>query len=264
MPLSIKLSFGLLGLTVALGACSSKDEPPDPFGTVSQFCLAWGQSACTPETVLACSGDTSDALTQACVATQEQFCEGLVPSTGYSSAQVASCLSAVQAAYSDGRLTAAEIATVRHRGAPCDHLIKGAQAKGGTCTQNDDCDTLSNYQCIIKGDTGTCQIPVRVENGTPCDAPDATCNAKFYCDGSNCVAIKAVGANCKATLECDPAAVCDPDTMVCKTRVSSTSCKLDSDCAVDTVCDVPAGSTTGKCLKTIQLSPSEKLCQDLQ
>src|SRR5450432_2574846 len=119
----MKMSFVLLGLAAGIGACSSKEETPDPYATVGQFCLAWGHSACTSNTVLACSGDTSDALTQACVAAQEQFCEGLLPTTGYSSAQAVSCLSAVQAAYSDGRLSAAEVATVRHRGAPCNHLI---------------------------------------------------------------------------------------------------------------------------------------------
>jgi hypothetical protein len=261
----MKSSFVLLALAVAIGACSSKEHAPDPYATVSQFCLAWAQSACTSETVLACTGDSTEALTKACVATQEQFCEGLFPATGYSSVQAVSCLNAVQAAYSDGRLTAAEIATVRHRGEPCNHLIKGPQAKGGTCTQDDDCDTLSNYQCLIKGDAGTCQIPVIAANGTACDAPDAACNPKFYCDG-NCVANKTVGAKCAADLECDPALLCDPDSLKCIAKVAPDKCTLDSDCINGNVCDIPVGAvgTTGKCLKTIQLSPSESLCQDLQ
>ena len=255
----MKSSFVLLALAVAIGACSSKDEAPDPYATVSQFCVAWGQSACTSETVLACAGDSTDTLTKACVATQARFCEGLFPTSGYSSAQAVSCLNAVQAAYSDGRLTAAEIATVRHRGEPCNHLTKGPQAKGGTCTKDDDCDTLSNYQCIIKGDSGTCQIPMVVANGTACDAPDATCNVKFYCDG-NCVALKTVGAKCAADAECDPALICDPDTLKCVTKVAPDACTQDSECVNGFVCD----TSVSKCLKTIQLSPSEDLCNDLQ
>ncbi|MET0790083.1 MAG: hypothetical protein ABW061_01055, partial [Polyangiaceae bacterium] len=126
----MKLSFVLLGLAVGIGACSSKEEAPDPYATVGQFCLAWGEAACTSAAVAACAGDdATDALTHACVASQADFCERLVPSTGYSSAQAGTCLSAVQSAYSDGRLTALEIATVRHRGAPCNHLIHGPQAK---------------------------------------------------------------------------------------------------------------------------------------
>ncbi|MES1175361.1 MAG: hypothetical protein ABUL62_13655 [Myxococcales bacterium] len=255
----MKSSFVLLVLAVGIGACSSKEEAPDPYATVGQFCQAWAQSACTTETVQACTGDSTDALTKACVATQAHFCEGLLPTTGYSSAQAVSCLNAVQAAYSDGRLTAAEIATVRHRGEPCNHLIKGPQAKGGTCTQDDDCDTLSNYQCIIKGDSGTCQIPMIVANGTACDAPDATCNPKFYCDG-NCVALKTVGAKCAADAECDPALICDPATSKCDTKVAPDECTQDSDCVNGSVCD----TSVSKCLKSIQLSPSEDLCNDLQ
>lgn len=259
----MKLSFVLLGLAVGIGACSSKDEP-DPYATVGQFCLAWGKAACTGTTVSDCVGDdATDMLTQACVTTQAAFCEGLVPSTGYSSTQAVTCLNAVQAAYSDGRLTATEIATVRHLGEPCNHLIKGAAAKGGSCTVDNDCNTLDNYECIIKsGDTGTCQIPVVVANGNACDAPDATCNTGYYCDG-NCVQ-KRVSGSCTADVQCDPALICDPDTMKCIAKVDPKSCTLDSDCVNGSVCDIPAGSTSGKCLKTIQLSPSESICLDLQ
>ncbi|MET0793139.1 MAG: hypothetical protein ABW061_16585, partial [Polyangiaceae bacterium] len=127
------------------------------------------------------------------------------------------------------------------------------------CTQDDDCDTLQNYLCVLKGDTGTCQIPMLVDNGTACDAPDAACHTGFYCDG-NCVASKAVGAKCNADLECDPALFCDPDSSKCAARVQPDACTKDSDCINGTACDLPAG----KCVKTIQLSPSEALCEDLQ
>jgi hypothetical protein len=264
----MKSSFVLLALAVGIGACSSKEEAPDPYATVGQFCLAWGKSACTPEAVSACAGnDATDALTQACITSQAAFCETLLPTTGYSSAQAAECLAAVQSAYSDGRLNAADIAIVRHRGAPCNHLVKGPQPKGGSCTQDDDCDTLQNYQCVMKGDEGTCQIGKLVANGTPCDAPDAVCNDKFYCDG-NCVAYRTVGARCATDSECDPALTCAPDPVDaprCTSKVAPDKCKEDSDCPSDTpACDIPLGADSGKCVKNIVLSPSDSQCQDLQ
>lgn len=264
----MKSSFVLLALVVGIGACSGKDEPPDPYATVGQFCLAWGKSACTSQTVAACAGDdTSDALTQACVTSQATFCETLLPATGYNSTQAAACLSAVQSAYADGRLSAAEIAIVRHRGEPCNHLIKGPQPKGGTCTVDEDCNTLENFECVMKGDQGTCQIPKLVPNGTACDAPDAVCNDRFYCDG-NCVAYKTVGAKCASDAECDPALACEPDAADvprCTSKVAPDKCKADSDCPSETpACDIPVGASSGKCVKNIVLSPSESLCQDLE
>lgn len=262
-----KLSFVLLGLATCFAACSSHEDPPDPFATVSQFCLAWGQSACTATPVTVCAGAdaVTDSLTQACVTSQAAFCGGLLPITGYNSAQAVVCLNAVKAAYSDGRLTASEVDTVRHLGEPCNHLIKGPRAKGESCTTDDDCDTLQNYECIIKGDatTGTCQLPVVVANGNACDAADATCNTGYYCDG-NCVQKRNASASCTSDMQCDPALICDPDTSKCIAKVSPKSCMVDSDCTLNNVCDIPLGSASGKCLQTIQLSPSETLCQDLQ
>src|SRR6185369_3777711 len=54
-PYFMKSSFVLLALAVGIGACSSKEEAPDPYATVGQFCLAWGKSACTSEAVSACA-----------------------------------------------------------------------------------------------------------------------------------------------------------------------------------------------------------------
>jgi hypothetical protein len=112
---------------------------------------------------------------------------------GYVSTQAETCLAAVQKAYSDGTLTATEIATVRHLGAPCDHLIKGPEAKGEACTVDNDCDTVENYVCVMKAGVGACAIPTVVDNGTSCKAPEATCNPGFYCDKNNCIESAAMG-----------------------------------------------------------------------
>lgn len=256
----MKLSFVFLGLVICVGACSSKEEAPDPYATVGQFCLAWGQNACTPEAVLACAGDSTAASTQKCVSSQETLCEHLVPTTGYSSTQALTCLNAVRTAYSDGKLSAMEIAIVRHRGDPCNHLIKGPQGVGETCNTDDDCDTLQNYQCVVKPDKSTCQIPKAVAGGKSCTGDDVICEDGNYCNGRNCVAFTDLGDSCTGDVECGPGYVCDPDQAVCTAKVSANKCTSDSDCTSDAACDLPAG----KCLKNIQLSPSEMLCQDLQ
>ncbi len=258
----MKLSFILLGLAVGLGACSSKDQP-DPYATVAEFCTEWGKAACTNEAVQRCNGvdASTETLTNACVASQEAFCQGLLPATGYSSKNAGQCLSAVQAAYSDGKLTALEIATVRHRGAPCNQLIKGAQSEGETCTVDDDCDTLGGYLCLSKAGAGTCQIPTIADNGTSCEAADKTCNPGFYCD-SNCIESKAVGGKCAEDFECATGLVCNPDTLKCAAKVSATACRADSECTTN-VCDIPMGAETGRCVSTITLSSSTGICADL-
>src|SRR5688572_1901468 len=103
----LKISFVLLCL-LAAGGCSSTEAADDPNATVSGFCTNWGKAACSRAVVLACAGeDELDAeLTDRCVMSQRAFCEGLLPATGYSSLKASQCLSAVQKAYSDAKLTA--------------------------------------------------------------------------------------------------------------------------------------------------------------
>lgn len=257
----MKFSVILLGLLATLGACAASDSG-DSYGTVTQFCVAWGKAACSSKVVLTCSGadKTDDMLVEGCVDKQAAFCEGLLPATGYNSAQASTCLSAVHDAYSDGKLSAAEVLTVRHRGAPCNHLIKGAQGVGEDCTSDDDCNTLKNYLCVFKSGGGTCQIPALVENGTSCAAPEAACNPGFYCStDENCVQSKAAGKGCTAAYECATGLDCDADTSKCVARVSADKCTKDDDCTTN-VCDLPLG----KCVSSIILAPSEAICQDLQ
>jgi len=263
MGQGLKFSFVLLCLSGVVG-CSSTETLPDPNGTVSTFCENWGRQACSSKVVLACSGaDKVDAtLTESCVASQQTFCEGLLPPKGYSSQQATQCLRAIGAAYADGVLSAEEVATVRHRGEPCNHLVKGAQGEAESCASDDDCDTLKNYLCVLKSGEGSCQIPVLVDNGTSCAAADAACNPGFYCGtDENCVQSKAVGKACDATFECATGLECD--TGKCVMRVDAASCAKDDDCTTN-VCDIPVGSSTGRCVKSITLSSSASICEDLR
>jgi hypothetical protein len=265
----MKFCAFLLGFIACLGACSSKDTT-DPYATVPQFCAAWGKAACNSTVVNHCSGmTTTDPLTQACVAKQQTFCEGLVPTTGYSSSQAQRCLDAVGQAYTDASLTGTEIATVRHLGDPCNHLIKGPQAAGETCTQDNDCDTLNNMLCVMKSGVGTCVVPSVVANGTSCAAPEAACMTGFYCDGAHCVESEAIGEKCDADYECGTGLSCagigdgGAATGKCATRVDPTMCAADSDCTTG-VCDIVGTSSTGTCVDSIILARAENICEDLR
>jgi|GEM_PF-449472 len=238
----------------------------DPNATVSAFCENWAKAACSDNVVLACSGATKvDAsLTDHCVISQRALCEALLPAKGYSSRFASQCVNAVKTAYSDARLTAQEIATVRHRGDPCNHLVKGAQGAGEACVSDDDCDTLKNYQCISKSGAGSCQLPTVVDNGDSCAAPGSVCHVGYYCGADEtCVPSKAVGKTCVADFECASGLVCDPNSATCTARVSADRCAIDDDCTTH-VCDIPVGSSQGRCVASITLAASAGICQDLR
>jgi hypothetical protein len=268
----MKLPAIWLCLLASAVGCSSKSHEPDPFATVTEFCQAWGQAACSQATVAACSGmATTDNLTTAtksCIASQAAFCEGLVPD-GYISTQATVCLNAVQQAYSDGTLTATEALTVLHLGEPCNHLITGPSAAGDACSTDDDCDTVNNYLCVMKAGTGACAIPVVVDNGTSCKAADATCNSGFYCDGKNCVESAALGDTCAHDYECGQGLVCDSDKTsstvgTCITPVDQTMCKQDSDCTANKICHIASGVDSGRCSTSITLASTDQLCENLR
>jgi len=255
----------LFGFGGGLGACSAKNDAPDPYATVSGFCEGWAKAACNKTVVKNCAGADVETkeLTQGCIESQQTFCEGLVPSSGYSSEQAGVCLAAVQSAYADGKLSADDIAIVRHRGEPCNHLIKGPKDEGEDCTTDDDCDTLKNYVCVMKGASGSCEIPSVVDNGASCKAPDAACNPGHYCDsGSHCVESSDVGDSCTDTFQCLSGLDCDTDKQKCALRVDPLKCKADEDC-VSGVCDLAAGSASGKCVSQVTLTQTDSLCEDL-
>lgn len=263
MGQGLKFSFVLCFL-LGTGGCSSTEMEPDPNATVSGFCGNWAKAACSDSVVLACSGaDKVDAaLTDHCVLSQRDYCETLLPPKGYSSQFATQCLNAVKAAYSDGKLDADEIATVRHRGAPCNHLIKGAQAAGDLCGSDDECDTLKNYLCVFKSGEGRCQIPTLVDAGKSCSALGATCSTGYYCGVDEaCVESKGEGDKCTDTFQCDTGLECTASK--CVARKAPTSCTQDQDCPSN-VCDIPAMSDSGGCVSKITLAFSTGLCENLR
>ena len=258
-----------LCLVASIVGCSSKADD-DPFATVSGFCEGWGKAACSKTVVSNCSGvdeaEVTSLQTNSCVVSQQKFCEGLVPD-GYVSKQASKCLDGVKLAYSDGKLTTTELATVLHLGEPCDHLIKGPKAKGEACASDNECDTVENYVCVMKAGVGACAIPTVVDNGTSCKAAEATCNPGFYCD-RNCVQSAAMGDECAHDYECDSGLLCDmpagSDTGTCTPPVSQTKCTADEDCISSKVCDIAVGGTMGTCVSKITLTPDTGLCEALE
>jgi hypothetical protein len=267
----MKFCAFLLGFIACLGACSAKDTS-DPYASVPEFCTAWGKAACNSTVVTRCSGmpTATSALTDVCVEKQGAFCEGLVNKhTGYNSAQAKTCLDAVGHAYGDATLSGTEIATVRQLGGSCNHLFKGPQAKGDSCTADADCDTVHNVQCVMKSGVGTCVVPTVVANGTSCSAPEASCMTGFYCDGAHCVQSEAAGDKCDADYECGTGLSCvgvgdgGAATGKCATRVDPRMCAADADCTTG-VCDIVGSDATGTCIDSITLSHAESLCEDLR
>jgi hypothetical protein len=267
----MKFCAFLLGFLACAVGCSSKDQS-DPYATVSDFCEAWGKVACNSTVVSNCSGETTtDALTQACVNKQQTFCEGLVPIAGYSSSQASRCLDAVKAAYSDAKLDGPEVLTVRHLGDPCNHLIKGPAALGQACAKDEDCDTVHNVLCVMKGGTGTCAIPKPVAAGMDCSDPSASCTDGYYCDPdvTSCIALRAVGKSCAGDFECAPGLACQGADQTagtagtCATVVPTDMCMADTDC-MSGICDVNGTDTTGTCVEQVVLSRAEDFCGDLR
>ena len=94
-----------VALLLPLAGCSGSDRKgsgPDPLATVSGFCQAWAELACTQEVVDLCAATDINA----CQRGQSAFCEDLVPSSGYDPKYAKDCLRAVEIAYSGTSLDA--------------------------------------------------------------------------------------------------------------------------------------------------------------
>src|SRR6188768_4281109 len=111
-------------LLLPLGGCSSdsKARGPDPLATVSGFCQAWAELACTQKVVDLCAADDING----CQSGQSDFCESLVPSSGYDPTYAKECLRAVELAYAGTGLDAEQLLVVRQLRGECSRLIRGS------------------------------------------------------------------------------------------------------------------------------------------
>lgn len=244
-------------LSWAVLSCGNSDESP----ALSRdgFCQQWSERACSDEVVSACQAQD----TESCRTTQKGFCLDLVPKE-FSSERANECLGAVGSAYADADLTGEELNTVMRLGVPCNRVVKGPIGKGGSCTQDADCDGPGGYLCVTKADgaQGTCQIPETVGAGLQCDAAQQICGAGFYCNGANCIAVKAVGQPCADDVECGEAALCTADGLCTARLAVSAPCTSDEQCLSGLCYDF--GGSGATCVDRLRLSPSEPACQQLR
>lgn len=270
-PLS---ALALLALLLPVG-CSSSEEPPDPLRNAQGFCGEWAKAACQPTVVELC-----DTVVDDCRDSQAAFCESIVP-TNYSRRKAESCLSAVKAAYRDGKLTADEVQVVRYLAAPCDQLSAGTSEEGEKCNANDDCDTSLGFACITKlgAEEGRCEKPEEVPPGDDCDGDAQVCEEGYFCNGENCVRYQELGEDCEGDYQCAPEHRCvaaadagaggagggsGEAVATCTARAElNDPCTADDDCQSH-YCYKDADATEGECASTIQLSRSEPLCNELQ
>jgi hypothetical protein len=247
-----------LSASFAVSACSSSDD--DEPETRESFCELWARAACSPEVVSACqAADESN-----CEASQTAFCLSRLPPGGFSGARANQCIDAVEAAYEDADITADEIQTVLRFAEPCDQLVRGLRAEGEACDSRSDCDAPSGFDCVFKGDetSGTCQLPETIGAGRDCSAPNAVCEAGFYCNGENCIAGENVGDPCTYHAQCGPQGYCGL-TSVCAARGGVGSpCGFDEQCASG-VC-YRFSATEQVCTDRLRLSRSEPICEDLR
>ncbi|MCC6898532.1 MAG: hypothetical protein IT377_06135 [Polyangiaceae bacterium] len=248
-----------LGLFVACG--SSKKRAGDAYGTEEQVCQHWAEAACNAKVVEACAA----ASVESCVAKQTTYCLGSVPPY-YSSENAKTCIEKVEAAYSDAKLTAEEVAVVRNMGAPCDKLNQGLKALGEVCEASDQCNSIEDQVCVIKpgDDSGSCQVPKLVGGGYSCTAADELCDVGFYCDGSNCIAKKGDGQACTKDIPCLEDFLCvdsgGQGKCVAKGGTAA-GCDADFECKSG-ICAKPA-TGSGKCVESVVLTPTDPVCQSL-
>jgi hypothetical protein len=248
-----------------LAACSSDEPGPkkltdSSLRTEASFCRAWGAAACNADVV----GNCDEVSESACVDRQAAFCEDLVPS-GYSSTHAADCIEAVEDAYDDAVLDAAELDVVLRLGGDCSRLIAGAYEEGESCAEPNDCDTVHGYTCVIKAgdETGTCQEPQIQGKGEPCDAAAMICEEGAYCDGENCLVTKDPGERCSYDAMCADGNRCviavDETEGECEPKLDNRAdCTADSECASG-ICL----TSTMKCQTNIVLTAESSLCVNL-
>lgn len=245
----------VLGLLFLFG-CSGEDE--DKLPTREEFCRAWGEAACSKETVSRCQARNAEA----CHLSQQQFCLSLVPSS-FSGERSDQCLVAVGKAYQDGDLSSGELRTVLRLDEPCHLLVRGPKQQGQSCSEIDDCNAAGGFECVKKAGefVGACEIPEVVDPGLACDAPQQVCTDGFFCNGDNCIGAKDVGDPCTNHDECGASAYCSNAGQCVERSGVDTNCTADFECESG-VCY--AFMSEQVCIDRLTLGRSEPICADLR
>lgn len=234
-----------------------EEEEPAP-RTREAFCRDWASVACNDEVVSVCQA--ADA--EACRQSQEDFCRSIAPDS-FAGDRSQACIDAVAAAYEDGDLSGSELVTVRLLGAPCDELSRGPRDEGQSCTERDDCDSASGFDCVMKSDSvsGSCEVPEVVSPGEDCEADQQVCTSNFFCNGENCIAAQDLGDPCMHHEECGEEGFCDVDGECAARFDTGDPCDDDAQCAAGICYDF---GDERICTNRIVLTRSEPICEDLR
>jgi hypothetical protein len=270
-------------VSMAASGCGSNSDPVSgpqyTYPDVGTYCAARAKAECS--TVLL---DNCSSTQAACVATRQGLCGQAVPpgvntippTVTYRPAQADACIAAVAAAYTDDKVTEAELAAIDKA---CSQLFEGVGVANSPCTGDADCNLDAQFECVkpTGSASGTCQIPKTVDPGGDCSSADSVCKDGYFCsaEAQGCLQKYALGKACndqkpcQDTLVCVPTAPPAPDgTCQAKLDVASpctcpgtqTWCE-SVDCAGG-LCSAIAGNLA--CASQLKLSPNEPICGDFR
>jgi hypothetical protein len=249
-PLLWAVACAVAGAGAGTG-CKSDDDPAAAF--IARYCDVY-KPCCTA------AGLPADG--QACRAL---FASSASPRAKYDGTAGEACLAGLQQSAGQPGFCAGDVVPP----SACAQAFGGAAA-GSACIQDGDCPASAqgDVRCVsgfVGGATvRKCQVQSRGQSGsTPCvgsvrgdvtlyagsgggDIPDQgfLCYADdgLRCDGSACVALAAMGAQCELSTDCADAAFCDASTGVCAARkASGASCIGQAlECQDGSYCDETA------------------------
>jgi hypothetical protein len=145
----------------------------------------------------------------------------------------------------------------------CVRVFDGPGLANATCQRDAECKVSAELRCVPAGgsDTGTCQVPQRVQGGGSCATPSQLCIDGFHCGPSqHCDINSQVGEPCSAVLPCVETAQCSAATCVSKFS-DGTACTNDDEC-LHALCARGTGTAQGLCVAQMTLAPNEPFCID--
>jgi hypothetical protein len=245
------LLLGALVLPLAPFVTGCQREPL----TRKTFCDRWASAACTAQVVSVCQTGAAE-----CQASQATSCRDWLPED-FQDVGVDECLSAVNEAYADADLDAAELDIVWRLGAPCNGIVV-AGVSGETCESDANCSASTGLTCVFKDQpTGTCERAEIVEAGFSCAERAEQCEPGFFCNGENCIVAGDAGDDCVNDSQCAEGHSCQQG--LCEAQASvGADCTTDRECESDICYEVDVSERV--CVDRIRLSPAEPACDALK
>lgn len=258
---------------IVLVSCAAPSgDAPDAkptLATVEGYCAARAESECAAIVVTKCGSKDQTACEKARAAS----CLAEIPQgTTYVPDGAASCVAKTRDAYSDGQLTAAEVAAVQ---AACARVFSGPGGVRAPCTVDADCSSAMNLSCVVRPDphgaapTGKCLTPREVAPGESCAGEADVCTADFFCNpmSKQCDARAGGGDSCSPEYKPCVAGYKCPTSIfggACTALAQAGEpCTSDPQCA-HALCSKAKGAQEGTCADVIALSPLSAACAPFQ